>query len=66
MHPRDDGKGKYRITIPEPFKFDKRPKDKSIREQKLEEDLKWKELIVDYEISCQFKAKDIPKSTMEP
>ena len=26
--PRDDGKGKYRITIPEPFKFDKRDKTK--------------------------------------
>lgn len=54
MHPRDDGKGKYRITIPEPFRFDKREKtkEKSIRERKLEEDLKWKELIVDYEISC--------------
>jgi len=21
--PRDDGKGKYKITVPEPFKFDK-------------------------------------------
>lgn len=66
--PRDDGKGKYRITIPEPFKFDKRDKtkDKSTQQRRLEEDLRYKELVVDYEISCQFKAKDIPKSTMEP
>lgn len=66
--PRDDGKGKYRITIPEPFKFDKRDKtkDKGTQQWRLEEDLRYKELVVDYEISCQFKAKDIPKSTMEP
>lgn len=41
-------------------------KEKSIREKRLEEDLKLKELIVDYEISCQFKAKEIPRSTLEP
>lgn len=52
--PRDDGKGKYRITVPEPFKFDKRDKvkEKSIREKKLEEDLLLKERFIDYEISC--------------
>ena len=52
--PWDDGKGKYRITVPEPFKFDKRDKvkEKSIREKKLEEDLLLKERFIDYEISC--------------
>lgn len=67
MHPRDDGKGKYRITVPEPFKFDKRDKvkGKSIREVKLEEELRWKELEEQYEIAQQFAAKDIPKSTLE-
>lgn len=51
--PWDDGKGKYRITVPEPFKFDKRDKlkEKSIREKWLDEDLKLKELLVDYEIA---------------
>ncbi len=68
LHPRTDGKGIYQITVPEPFKFDKREKTKhkSIRERKLEEDLKWKDLETDYEIAMQFKAKGIPKSTMEP
>jgi hypothetical protein len=39
--PRDDGKGKYKITVPEPFKFDKwdKLKEKGIREKWLEEDL---------------------------
>ena len=66
--PRNDGKGKYQITVPEPFKFDKRDKGKgkSIREQKLEEDLKWKRMVEDYEIAQQFNAKEIPKSTLEP
>jgi len=43
--PWDDGKGRYRITVPEPFKFDKRDKvkDKSIMAKKLEEELKYKE-----------------------
>jgi hypothetical protein len=37
-----DGKGKFDITIPEPFDFDRRDKrkEKGIREQKLEEDLR--------------------------
>lgn len=67
MHPRDDGKGKYRITVPEPFKFDKRDKvkGKSIREVKLEEELRWKEVEEQYEIAQQFAAKGIPRSTLE-
>ncbi len=66
--PREDRKGKYKITVPEPFKFDKRDKGKgkSIREQKLEEELKWKKLEEDYEIASQFRAKEIPRSTLEP
>ena len=68
--PRDDGKGKYRITVPEPFNFDKRDKiqakTKRIREQKLEDELKWKDMEIEYEMAQQFRAKKIPKSTLEP
>lgn len=68
MFPRNDGKGKYRITIPGDPAFMKRDKKKgkSIRERKLEEMIKYKYLEDEYEMSQQFRAKEIPKSTLEP
>ena len=68
MFPRKDGLGKYRITIPEAYGFMKRDKKKgkSIREKKLEEMIKYNDLEDEYEMSQQFRAKPIPKSTLEP
>ena len=68
MFPRNDGKGKYRITIPGDPAFMKRDKKKgkSIRERKLEEMIKYKYLEDEYEMSQQFRAKEVPKSTLEP
>jgi hypothetical protein len=68
MFPRKDGKGKYRITIPNPPEFEKRDKKKgmSIRERKLQEMVKYNDLEDEYEMSQQFRAKPIPKSTLEP
>jgi hypothetical protein len=68
MFPRKDGLGKYRITIPDIPTFMKRgrKKEKSIREKKLEEMIKYNDLEDEYEMSQQFRAKPIPKSTLEP
>lgn len=68
MFPRKDGKGKYRITIPNAPAFEKRAKKKglSIRERKLQEMINYDELEDEYEMSKQFRAKPVPKSTLEP
>jgi len=71
MFPKKDGEGKYRITIPKAPAFEKRAKDKkkkgmSIREKKLQEMVKYNDLEDEYEMSKQFRAKPVPKSTTEP
>lgn len=68
MFPRKDGLGKYRITIPDAPNFEKRAKSKnqSIRERKLQEMIKYNDLEDEYEMSKQFRAKPVPKSTTEP
>lgn len=65
--PRNDGKGKYRITVPEAQGFEKRAKTqkKTIRELKNDADQKQREREEEYEIACQFRAQNIPKSTLE-
>jgi hypothetical protein len=62
-----DGKGKYNITVPQPFEFLNRQKEKkTIREQKLEEMLKEaKQKEID-EKTYKFQAKEIPRTTTEP
>lgn len=68
MFPRKDGEGKYRITIPSAPDFEKRSKKKvlSIRERKLQEMVKYNDLEDEFEMSKQFRAKPVPKSTLEP
>ena len=68
MFPRKDGKGKYKITIPHAPKFEKRAKKKdlSIREKKLQEMIKYDDFEDEFEMSKQFRAKPVPKSTLEP
>jgi hypothetical protein len=48
--PRDDGKGKYKITVPEPFRFDKREKvkTKTISDLKLEEEIRQRDLEIEF------------------
>ena len=69
MFPNKDGEGKYKITIPISPRFEKRAKKKkgmSIRERKLQEMVKYNDLEDEYEMSQQFRAKPVPKSTLEP
>lgn len=63
-----EGKGKYNITVPQPYEFDSREKnkEKTIREQKLEQMLKEKELKETAHKSQVFRANDIPRTTKEP
>ena len=68
MFPKKEGEGKYRITIPSSPGFEKRGKKKglSIREKKLQEMIKYNDLEDEYEMSRQFRAQPVPKSTIEP
>lgn len=63
-----EGKGKYNITVPQPYEFDSREKtkEKTIREQKLEEMLREKELKETAHKAIVFRANDIPRTTKEP
>lgn len=63
-----DGKGKYNITVPVPFEFLNKTKEKkTIREQKLERMLKEARDKEDQEVrGYQFEANEIPKSTKQP
>lgn len=63
-----DGKGKYNITVPVPFEFLNKTKEKkTIREQKLERMLKEARDKEDQEVrGYQFEANEIPKSTKKP
>lgn len=65
-----EGKGKYNLTVPEPYEFLKKdPKvepKKTIREQKLLQMLKEKEDEIKEVTKCEFRANPIPRSTKEP
>jgi Uncharacterised protein family UPF0564 len=65
-----EGKGKYNVTVPQPYEFDEREKElknkKTIREQKLEEMLKEKEDQLKEVRSYVFRANNIPRTTREP
>lgn len=66
-----EGKGKYNVTVPQPYEFDEREKDKKqktkgIREQKLDQMLKEKEDQFTELKSHIFRANDIPRTTKEP
>ena len=59
------------MTVPQPYEFDEREKDKkqrgkTIREQKLEQMLREKEEEIIEVKSYVFKANDIPRTTREP
>jgi len=56
--------GKYNITVPHPFKFDKPKQKLSIREQKLEADRRLKE--IEHEIEMKpFKRTNYPVRSEE-
>lgn len=61
-----DRKGKYGVTVPEPFDFDIREttRPKTIREQKIEEMIEEKR----WEDSCKntIKSRPIPSKVLEP
>jgi len=63
------GKGNYNVTVPKPYKFDKREQEKkgtkTIRERKVEEMILEKKNKIDRELSKTVKANNIPKSTLE-
>lgn len=63
------GKGNYNVTVPMPYKFDEREKEKSksktIRERKVEEMIADTKRKLEQELAKQFRANNIPKSTLE-
>ena len=63
-----DGKGKFDVTVPEPFEFDRRDKKKSktIREKKVEEMIKEREHEVSKELGVRPTVNPIPRTTTEP
>lgn len=63
-----DGKGKFDVTVPEPFDFERRGKNKSksIRERKVEEMVKEKIHNESIEINIRPKVNSIPRTTTEP
>lgn len=61
-----EGKGKYDVTVPEPYEFQKAgPKPKTIRERKVEQMLIDKRQKEDLYINHQFKANRIPRTTTD-
>lgn len=62
------GKGKYNITVPEPFGMSKRGhgKHKTLRQAWLDEEARNKRKEEDKLIAMNFKANDIPKTTSVP
>ena len=65
---RMGGKGKYDVTVPEPFSMCKRgnSKSKTIRQAWLDDEAKKKVQEEDKYRAMNFKANDIPKSTTLP
>ena len=62
------GKGKYNVTVPEPFSMCKRSNSskKTIRAAWLESEAKRKRADEDKYIAMNFKANDIPRTTTQP
>jgi len=62
------GKGKYNITVPEPFSMCRRSRSlkKTIRQEWLEEEARQKKAEEDMYRAMNFKASDIPKTTTQP
>jgi hypothetical protein len=62
------GKGKFNITVPEPFDFlkpDRLHKSPSIRQQKLAADDRARQMENEMHMSSCYRANKLPKSTME-
>lgn len=61
-------KGKYGITVPKPFDFDTRDKfkTKTIREQKIDEMVREKEMEELGKVNHQFRSKPIPVEVLVP
>ena len=61
-------KGKYGVTVPKPFAFDLRDKTKakSIRERKVEEMVREKQMEEEGLIKHQFRSKPIPPEVLIP
>mmetsp|Transcript_7931 Transcript_7931/g.11105 ORF Transcript_7931/g.11105 Transcript_7931/m.11105 type:complete len:242 (+) Transcript_7931:517-1242(+) len=62
------GKGKYNITVPDPFSMCKRNRSakKTIRAEWLEQEARRKKGEEDRYVAMNFHAKNIPKSTSQP
>ena len=64
------GKGKYNVTVPDPFNMTKREnnrsKRKTIRQEWLEEDAAKKKAQEDMYRAMNFVANEIPKATTQP
>jgi hypothetical protein len=62
------GKGKYNVTVPAPFEFDKNPpnKGKTLRQEWLEDEESRRQKAEERMLKSQFKANEIPKSTTQP
>lgn len=65
---KKEGKGKYDITVPQPYEFQNQlgVKQKSIREQKVEQMIQDKADKEDLYKKFVFKANKIPRTTTEP
>lgn len=63
-----DGKGKFDVTVPEPFDFDRRDKrkTKTIREKKVDEMVKEKDNKEEIEMNVRPRVNPIPRTTTEP
>lgn len=61
-------KGKYGVTVPQPFGFDMRDKTKtkSIRERKIEAMISEKKIMENNLIKHQFRSKPIPPAVLIP
>ena len=64
MAPKN-GRGKYNLTVPQPYEFLKKEKTKTIREQKLEEMLAGKKDEEEDFRGYTFRANEIPRTTTE-
>jgi hypothetical protein len=59
------GKGSYNVTVPVPFEFLNAEKGFSIRQKKVEQMIKDKQMEEDQALSFKYKARDIPRAVRE-
>jgi len=57
---RDKGWGKYKVTVPKPFEFDRRAKSRTIRERKVAEMVLERQIEEEEAVHHQFRHKPVP------